>query len=433
MIVALSLFVFLGIADFVAGQSTLRFDSCESNVVSVSSLPVSRLPERGPFVPAKDQETYCQTWGWPDYTLTPIENGFRVELTGHFFAFSTPRDILSCLDAGSDPNVRSTIDGHVPLHFASYYGDVALVRAFLRAGADPNLRESSNASPLHYAVVFNDNAEVTEALLEGGADPNSYLQYTGRIRTIVGTPLHLAAAYNPNPDIATVLLRAGADPNDAHRSYSAHGETPLHSVRYNADDDASFVAVLLEGGADPNARTQAGSTPLHYAASGLSIEDVKQLIQAGSNVRARDLRGRTPLHAAAMYSPYPSVVDVLIDAGADRDAGYAGGLTPLHLAAFQNTNVAVVEALLEAGADPNAAVVGNSEDDVRYFIPVGSTSLHTAVTHNCNPLVVVALLQGGADTDAMDGEGKTAWDRATERDFLKGTDAYWSLNDARRH
>ena len=66
-----------------------------------------------------------------------------------------------------------------------------------------------------------------------------------------------------------------------------------------------------------------------------------------------------------------------------------------------------------------------------YVLSAGSTPLHAAVTNNCDPMVFVSLLNGGADANIEDGEGKTPWDRANEREFLKGTDAYWRLNDAR--
>ena len=41
------------------------------------------------------------------------------------------------------------------------------------------------------------------------------------------------------------------------------------------------------------------------------------------------------------------------------------------------------------------------------------------------------LLKAGADASVKDTDGKTAWDHAQDNEKLKGTDAYWMLNDAR--
>ena len=50
---------------------------------------------------------------------------------------------------------------------------------------------------------------------------------------------------------------------------------------------------------------------------------------------------------------------------------------------------------------------------------------------NGNPAVVITLLDAGADPKAKTTDGKTTFDLAQENDKLKGTDAYWRLNDLR--
>ena len=47
------------------------------------------------------------------------------------------------------------------------------------------------------------------------------------------------------------------------------------------------------------------------------------------------------------------------------------------------------------------------------------------------PEAVIALLNARADVNAEGEWGRTPWDLANDNIKLKGTDAYWALNDAR--
>ena len=73
--------------------------------------------------------------------------------------------------------------------------------------------------------------------------------------------------------------------------------------------------------------------------------------------------------------------------------------------------------LLKAGAKVNAR-------DEHGWIP-----LHQAVLFG-RADVVEALLAAGANAKAKLGDGKTPFDVAKDLGTLKGTDAYWLLNEA---
>ena len=92
----------------------------------------------------------------------------------------------------------------------------------------------------------------------------------------------------------------------------------------------SVVAVLLDHGADIEAKTDGGSTPLHQAVINEKPSVVAVLLDHGADVEAKT-DGRTPLQSAAFFGK-PSVVAVLLDHGADIEAKTDGGWTPLHRA-----------------------------------------------------------------------------------------------------
>ena len=78
-----------------------------------------------------------------------------------------------------------------------------------------------------------------------------------------------------------------------------------------------------------------------------------------------------------------------------------------------------VSRCLRAGANVNA----RDED--------GLTPLHAATAFSKTPAIVDALLKGGANVNARDRAGKMPFDYVKENSALKGTDAYWRLNEAR--
>ncbi|KAK3172952.1 hypothetical protein OEA41_006278 [Lepraria neglecta] len=85
-----------------------------------------------------------------------------------------------------------------------------------------------------------------------------------------------------------LLLEYGADPNAKDDS----GWTSLHHAAQGGHD--RIVQLLLEYWADPNAKNNSGSTPLHIAAVGENILVVKLLCDSGADLEARDNIGSTP-------------------------------------------------------------------------------------------------------------------------------------------
>lgn len=128
-------------------------------------------------------------------------------------------------------------------------------------------------------------------------------------------------------------LRARFESNaDACLALNREDKTALHYAINFAQRD-SFLFLVEGDRCDPNAADHSGMTPLHCAAFIGLPAAVPMLVEAGANIDARDTFGDTPLHTAAMKG-YTDMVNALIDAGADPSVKNNDGRTPHDLAVF---------------------------------------------------------------------------------------------------
>jgi tetratricopeptide (TPR) repeat protein len=98
---------------------------------------------------------------------------------------------------------------------------------------------------------------------------------------------------------------------------------------------AEVSRLLVEKGADVNARDRQQNTPLHWAVCGYKIDFVRLLIEKGADVNAKDGWQYTPLHRAARCGK-TEVARFLIERGADANAKDYDGDTPAMIADKMN-------------------------------------------------------------------------------------------------
>ncbi|MBI3815083.1 MAG: ankyrin repeat domain-containing protein [Nitrospinae bacterium] len=151
---------------------------------------------------------------------------------------------------------------------------------------------STIPTPLMNAAGKGDIKEA-ERLLSSGADVNErwFDNYT---------PLHFAAFYASQPNVAALLIEKGADVN----AKDNYGRTPLYVAAWKGQ--VNFVTLLLKKGADPVIATKEGKTPLMIAKEGGNTTIAKILTEA----EEKFLKGNEG--TAAAYSPKPVAKETAI-------------------------------------------------------------------------------------------------------------------------
>lgn len=114
------------------------------------------------------------------------------------------------------------------------------------------------------------------------------------------------------------------------------------------------IQALIAGGANVDGRRD-GLTPLHLAIQMGRADVAKLLIECGADVNARDSDGRTPLHYAALQGQ-TSTAEALLAHGADVNAVDYHGLTVLQAAGGGDSGVK------KAGIEPGMLVCIDPEN-----------------------------------------------------------------------
>jgi uncharacterized protein len=210
-------------------------------------------------------------------------------------------------------------------------GDAEGLRGILeRDPAAAGARADGGDSPLLLAL-YHGRRDLAELLRAHGRRPDAFE----------------AAALG---DVEALRAVLDAEPGSV-TGYSSDGWTALHLAGFMGHVDT--VRLLLERGADSNALSVNAmrNTPLHAGLAGpLPHEGARLLVEAGADVNARQHGGYVPLHSAANREEVRTL-ELLLDRGAEVDAAAEDGRRAIDFAR-ERGNAAAVERLLARGAAP---------------------------------------------------------------------------------
>ncbi len=198
------------------------------------------------------------------------------------------KDLLESLDQ----------NGKTPLHIACYSAQVDVVKYLIEQGANINASTYAKLSPLHWAVHSYSDPVTKKETIEFLLSKSPELANLQNDKGI--TPLMWAA--NDLEETIQLLIDHGADVN----ARDFNGYSALHSwTRWWPEDKSEF---LIQQGADVNTRDANGRTPLHIAAIAGRENRARLFLKYGGDINVKDNLGYTPLDLAIKFN-HKTLVD----------------------------------------------------------------------------------------------------------------------------
>jgi len=298
--------------------------------------------------------------------IDALGGGFQKATALHLAVLRNQHAAMRLLIArGADLDRRDFPDNAAPLHFAAAHGDLETIRLLVEAGADVDGKgDDHGVGVLGWATCFGEvRQEVAAYLLDHGAKLSLWtaiaLDRADELRAMVAGDRSLLAA---------------------RMTRNQHRRTPLHhAVRKNR---LRIVQLLLELGADPNARDATGATALTTASEeGVDPSIVAALFGAGL----------TPDLLTVVNMARYGEAEAMLRDDPSRIGPDGGDTIALHVSVSKR-NLTAIRWLLAHGIDVNAK---------RRMWDLNHTALHMAIESGAIEITRL-LLDAGADPNVRD-------------------------------
>lgn len=405
------------------GSSPLVVAALESSYDVISTLldngadiNAIRVPELSPLMALVVRDVPLSAEEMKDFIgrVSDIDAEGEYGLTALYWAviYDNLEAVSLLVRGGADVNKKSYY-GFTPIWFAQ---SSECIDILAEAGADVNVtfedwegKYSVLTESLHPKFLDMDiSYDKAKALVIAGADVN-FIDPDGM------TPFGYALKNDADQELIDLMIEHGASAEYLNEELldKLTGDVFINRLDYDTLDYLAYIRYPLDIRDDEGMSLLMHSVMYPFPDAGI----VSRLLEMGANPNARTLDGVTPLMLAAAYCPDTEIVEILINAGADVNARTEELVTPL-MASVANKNEGVVDFLIKAGADINA----QNED--------GDTALFFAADEAVNPAVIDILLKAGADATIENERGRKAFESASEYSDVYGTPAFWRLVDA---
>jgi len=301
--------------------------------------------------------------------------------------------LKALFDRGANLNLATTDrEKLTPMILAARDWKFALVQTLLDLGADPLVRNFAGWSVLHY-TAWGGNKDTIEKLRYLNLPKTSWMMKARVSRTV------------------------------GRSAYVFNQATILHIAALRGQYHVTAISDLVRDGlVDVDSRTECGCTALHLAALCGHASAVPVLLDLGADVNARRHDKWLPLDCASPHGHTP-VINILLESGSGRTPG---------LPWSRNNELAEAAGQLDAGGpgdsprssgasddqNPSRSLIAAfADDDPGYFercLPAGGSIeepidpkkrcrcslLATAVAYN-KPRIATWLLSQGASTNVI--------------------------------
>ena len=320
-------------------------------------MPVWRRKPRPPFVMGPEG------FDMKKFIQLPEDGLWHAARTGDL------RAMERYIAEGADVNAPDESLNISPLAWSASHGQTEATRLLIENGADVNIKDDNGSTPLHSAAVFG-RTDVAKLLVENGADLQArnddggtpadalHLDWrtTGFIGGLMGVEVereNIPVMQSGRNEIAKLF---GVKEFDSKRVSSAQDLSGAVFI-----GDLAAVKRALTDDADPNARDpQSGSTMLSIAALMGHTEVVALLLENGADVNAKSRDGGTALHAAAFLGRVETV-KLLLDKGADTTLRNNMGGTAIEGAKLNWLITKGIIGMLQIEVDEAEAKAGRAE------------------------------------------------------------------------